>query len=80
MGPHDDRDAGPGYWEPEGREEALDAAEEEGFAAGAKSRDAEIAGLCDELADAEETIEILRALLLSHGIALPEALVRAAAE
>ena len=70
MGPHDDRDMGPGYWEPEG----YDDAQREAFDEGAKSRDAEVTQITDDLCQAEadlkeakEEIERLRALLVSLG-------------
>lgn len=57
MGPFDDREMGPGYWEPD------DDARDEAFAEGAASREAEIQDLADRLLNAEQEIERLKQLL-----------------
>ena len=56
MGPYDDPEYGPGYWEPEGQDAVDDA-----FAEGAASRDAEVSTLLEEREEYEREIAGLKA-------------------
>ena len=69
MGPYDDYDAGPGYWEPENAD-----AVDEAFREGAASRDAEVSTLLEEreewrkeIAGLKAEVERLTRLLVEAG-------------
>lgn len=56
MGPYDDPEYGPGYWEPENAD-----AVDEAFREGAASRDAEVSTLLEEREEYEREIAGLKA-------------------
>lgn len=56
MGPYDDPEYGPGYWEPEGQDAIDDA-----FREGAASRDAEVSTLLEEREEWRKEIAELKA-------------------
>ena len=55
---------GPGYYEPEGYEDACHEAYEQG----AKSRDAEMRSVTDDLLNAQQEVERLTRLLCAAGL------------